>query len=273
MITEARRQVALARIIKGGPSNMTGTLNVLKRVLRPTAFVMMRYLLPRINPAIVGSWTEPIVRRLGFSQAPTPTDIVANYLHGFVLFGRDNPYGTWFHWHGVPARYVITSATATVPTRLRPVQRRGELEVRYDQDIEAIMHYCLQGRTGWLTPELVNVYLEMQELGLIVSVGTYREGRLVGGFWGLDIGGVFGIMSMFHLESHAGTLALAALVEIVAHQGRWSVIDCGAGGPHWKRYGATELSRQQFSALVTKTLLSACLNGRTATSPKPDWGA
>jgi leucyl/phenylalanyl-tRNA--protein transferase len=251
---------------------MAGSFNVLKRILRPAAYVLMRDLLPRINPAIVGSWTEPIVRRLGFSQAPTPTEIVVNYLRGFVLFGRDTPYGPWFHWHGPAARYVITYATATVPNRLRPVQRRGELEVRYDQDIEAIMHHCQEGRTGWLTPEVVNLYLEMQELGLIVSVGTYREGRLVGGFWGLDIGGVFGIMSMFHLESHAGTLALAALVEIVAHQGRWSVIDCGAGGPHWKRYGATELSRQQFSALVTKTLLRASLNGRTATLPKPDRG-
>lgn len=270
MITKARGQVALAGIRKGGPASMAGTLNVFKRTLRPTAFVVMRYLLPRINPAIAGSWTESIVRRLGFSQAPTPTDIIVNYLRGFVLFGRDNPYGNWFHWHGPQARYVITSATATIPNRLRPVQRRRELEVRYDQDIEAIMHYCQEGRTGWLTPEVVNVYLEMQKLGLIVSVGTYREGRLVGGFWGLDIGGVFGIMSMFHLENHAGALALAALVDVVAHQGRWSVIDCGTGGPHWKRYGATELSREQFSALVTKTLLRACLYGRATTLSKPD---
>jgi leucyl/phenylalanyl-tRNA---protein transferase len=246
---------------------MGENLSLLKRLSRRASFAVMRHLLPKISPAIVGSWTEPFVRRLGFSQTPTPTDIVVNYLRGSVLFGRENSYGPWFHWYAVPARYVITSATATIPKRLRPVLRRGELEVRFDQDLEAIVHHCQEGRAGWLTPELVSVYLEMQELGFIASVGTYRAGRLVGGFWGIDIGGVFGIMSMFHLESHAGTVALAALVEIVAHQGRWSVIDCGSGGTHWKGYGATELSREQFSELVTKTLLRASLNGRTAISP------
>jgi len=42
-------------------------------------------------------------------------------------------------------------------------------------------------------------------------VGTYRDGRLVGGLWGLEIGRVFSIMSMFHLENHAGALALRRL--------------------------------------------------------------
>jgi leucyl/phenylalanyl-tRNA---protein transferase len=239
----------------------------LKPVFQLAAFAVMRYVLPRINPASLGSWTEPVVRRLGFSAAPTPADIVANYLRGFVLFGRDNPYGPWFFWHWNPTRCFLTSATATVPKKLRSIQRRGELEVRYDQDIEAIIHHCQEGRTGWLTSEVGKVCLEMQKLGLVVSVGTYREGRLVGGFWGIDIGGVFAIMSMFHLESNAGALALAALVEIVALQGRWSVIDFGPVRPGWKRYGATEMPNEQFCALATKTLLTTCQNRSSRQAP------
>ena len=70
---------------------MAVTLNVFKRVLRPTAFLVMRYLLPRINPASVGSWTESIVRRLGFSQLPRQQIssrticVVLCYLAGITL--------------------------------------------------------------------------------------------------------------------------------------------------------------------------------------------
>jgi Leu/Phe-tRNA-protein transferase len=77
----------------------------------------------------------------------------------------------------------------------------------------------------------------------------------VGGFWGLSVGRVFAIMSMFHLERSAGSLALAALTDSLTHGGRWSIIDCGGPGYHWDRYGARNFSVKRFSALVTRQLL------------------
>lgn len=232
---------------------------------------MLRSLFRKIDPGTVGRRAELFVGRLGSFETPTVATIVSNYLRGFVLFGRPNTYGARFTWHWFPARAIITSDTANVPKKLRPYQRRGELEVRYDQDFEAIINYRQQGRDGWLTPELVEVYIEVQKLGFVATVGTYRDGRLVGGLWGLEIGRVFSIMSMFHLENHAGALALAALVDIVVHEGRWSIIDCGTLKANWQRYGAREIPVQEFSELVIRSLKSSMSRaGWAATLPELD---
>ena len=52
----------------------------------------------------------------------------------------------------------------------------------------------------WITPALIDVYREVRSLGFISTVGTYRDGQLVGGLWGIGIGDAFGLMSMFHRE-------------------------------------------------------------------------
>jgi leucyl/phenylalanyl-tRNA--protein transferase len=221
---------------------------------RASAFLVGRALLRRINPAIPDNRLESAVRWLGFFEPPDPAEVVANYLRGYLLFGRSNPYGQWFHWYRLPARSIITRETAHVPRRQRPLLHRQDVEFRYNQDFELAIRHCQEGRDGWLTDDAIEVYQKMNSLGLIGTVGTYREGQLLGGFWGLSVGRVFAIMSMFHLEKSAGSLALAALTDSLVHGGRWSMIDCGGPGYHWDRYGARNFTVKQFSALVTRQL-------------------
>jgi leucyl/phenylalanyl-tRNA--protein transferase len=221
---------------------------------REWTFLASRGLLRHLNPQIAGTRPEWLFRWLGFFERPEPAEIVANYLRGYLLFGRNTPHGEWFHWYSLPARSVITRDTAQVPRSKRRFLHNGEFEFRYDQDVEQILRFCQTGRDGWLTESAVRVYLDMQKLGLITSIGTYRDGRLVGGFWGLSVGRVFAIMSMFHLESNAGSLALAYLSDAVRRGGRWSIIDCGGPGDHWDRHGAQNLNVPEFSALVTSQL-------------------
>lgn len=187
---------------------------------------------------------------------PTPTaaEVVANYTRGLVLFGRPGARWVPFEWRSFPARAVITRETAKVPKTVRQIGRRGEFEVRFDQDFEAVIHYCQEGRAGWITPALIDVYREVHRLGYVATVGTYRDDRLVGGFWGIGIGQVFSIMSMFHRDDHAGAFALAALVDVVRGDGRWSVIDCGVMVPHFKMYGAREIPESEFCELVWRGL-------------------
>jgi hypothetical protein len=115
---------------------------------------------------------------------------------------------------------------------------------------------CQEGRTGWIwiTPALIEVYREVRRLGFVSTVGTYRDGRLVGGLWGIGIGRVFGVMSMFHREDQAGSLAVAALVDAVLSEDRWSVIDFGVLTPNFQMYGAREISAGHFRELVWSNL-------------------
>lgn len=187
---------------------------------------------------------------------PTAPQVVANYTRGLTLFGRSRARRALFEWRSVPTRGVITPETAKVPKTVRALQRRTELSVKFDQDFEEIIHSCQRNSEDWvwLTPPLIEVYRELHRLGFVGTVAAYRDGQPVGGLWGISVGRVFGCHSMFHREDSAGSLALAALVDIVAADGRWSVFDCGRVNPHFKMYGAREIPEDQFCELVWQTL-------------------
>jgi leucyl/phenylalanyl-tRNA--protein transferase len=204
------------------------------------------------DPANFVARAENLIGRVGFFEAPSADIIVGKCLQGFVLFGRPNTASLF--WRRFPARAIITRETAKIPRTVRSVQRRGELEVRYNQDLKAIISGCQEGRTGWLTPAIVNIYLDLQKLGLVAGVGTYRDGQLVGGLFGLHIGRVFSVTSLFHRESCAGVLAVAAVVEMLANGCHWSLVDFGLINSTWYRYGAREVAVEEFSKLALQHL-------------------
>jgi leucyl/phenylalanyl-tRNA--protein transferase len=251
----------LRRLAELGPRRIvTGTL-------RPFAVAVLRCVVWVADPATVGWWAARVAkqpeqaaadlaRRVGSLIPPTAPEVVANYTRGLLLFGRAPSCDTAFAWVRPPVRAVITRETAKVPKRLRTVQRHGELEVRYDQDFEAIIQHCMDGRTGWLTPSLIDVYREVHRLGFVATVGTYRDGKLVGGFWGIEIGRALAVLSMFHRENNAGALALAAVSDEVSGDGRWAMVDFVDLNPNFERYGASEIPVAQFTELVWRSLKS-----------------
>jgi leucyl/phenylalanyl-tRNA---protein transferase len=174
---------------------------------------------------------------------PTAAEVLANYGRGQILFGMRR-MGT-FRWQTFEKRAVITAESARVPKRLQSQRRKLDFEVRFGEDHEAIIEACTEGRDGWLTGPTVEVYREIHALGCLSTVGIYQEGALVGGLWGIAVGGTFGIMSMFHRVDHAGAVAVAALSEAVA-AGEWSTIDCGWLNENFRRYGAYEIPTSEF---------------------------
>lgn len=188
------------------------------------------------------------------SSRPTATEVLANYSRGMVLFGRSNSRMAPFVWDRFPMRTIITKENAKVPVSVRRYRRHSELKVRFNENFEEIIYQCSVGRTEWLTPELISIYLEVHELGFTAAVGTYRDDQLVGGLWGLAVGRVVSVYSMFHRENHAGTFAFAALTESITDDGQWSIIDCGVPNAHAARYGAAEVSREKFCELLWKGL-------------------
>ena len=98
-------------------------------------------------------------------ESPSAAEIAANYTRGWVLFGVDVPGVGGLEWRRFPKRAVITRETARVPKRLRSIQRRQDLVVRYDEDFEAIVGHCREGRSGWLTDQAVDAYRSLMGLG------------------------------------------------------------------------------------------------------------
>jgi leucyl/phenylalanyl-tRNA--protein transferase len=184
-----------------------------------------------------------------------------------VLFGLRRV--SKFEWRSYENRAVITADSAKVPKRVQQVRRKLDLEVRFGEDHDAIIERCQEGRDGWLTSEVADVYRELDGLGCLATVGAYQDGLLVGGLWGPAIGGTFGIMSMFHTVDHAGAVALAALSDAVG-EGEWAMADCGLLNENFRRYGAYEVPTSEFCELVWRGVSAPRpRRGRGDATPRP----
>src|SRR5215472_11500815 len=137
--------------INSGTGQSQMSVHSIRNIARAGAFLVLRSAAQRMSPAVPNNRIEAAVRWLGFFEAPEPAEVIANYLRGYLLFGRRNPYGEWFHWYRLSARSVITRETAHVPRRQRPLLHRDDIEFRYNQDFELVIRHCQEGRDGWLT--------------------------------------------------------------------------------------------------------------------------
>jgi leucyl/phenylalanyl-tRNA--protein transferase len=162
---------------------------------------------------------------------------------------------------------VLPVAEFRVSRSLRKRLRAGIFETRIDTEFRAVIAACArtpragQDRT-WITPEMVDAYCELHRQGYAHSVESWRDGRLVGGLYGIALGRVFFGESMFAHETDASKVALAALV---AQLQRLAVplIDCQQETAHLATFGARPIPRARFAAHLAELIHSA--------DPPPGW--
>jgi leucyl/phenylalanyl-tRNA--protein transferase len=119
-------------------------------------------------------------------------------------------------------------------------------EVTFDRDFEGVMRGCGDREEGtWITQEFIDIYGELQRRGKAHSVEVWREGRLVGGTYGVAIGGAFMAESMFHYETDASKVALSALVARLRDRG-FQLLDTQYLTPHLASLGAVEIPHRVY---------------------------
>jgi leucyl/phenylalanyl-tRNA--protein transferase len=172
-----------------------------------------------------------------------PGTILLAYRTGLfpMRVGLDGPVGWW----SPDPRGVIPLDGLIVSRSLRRSQRRFELRV--DTEFEAVMRACADPSRphGWIDESFVEAYGELHRLGWAHSVETWRDGELVGGLYGLAIGGLFAGESMFHRASDASKVALLNTVEIL-RDGGVTLFDVQWVTPHLESLGAVEMARREY---------------------------
>jgi len=133
-----------------------------------------------------------------------------------------------------------------------------KFEFRINHDFEGVMRKCRNVRIDqeegtWILEEVIDAYLKIYEMGLAKSFETYYEGELVGGLYGIDLGGIFCGESMFHTMRDASKAALVHLAQF-ALENEYELIDCQVPSEHLKRMGAVEMSRDAFLELLEKII-------------------
>ncbi|WP_457606918.1 leucyl/phenylalanyl-tRNA--protein transferase [Nitratifractor sp.] len=153
-------------------------------------------------------------------------------------------------WWSPDPRLVLYPEKLRLSRSFRRVLRNRAYEVRFDRRFEEVIRACARtprpGQEGtWLTEEMQEAYTELHQRGFAHSVEVMMEGELVGGLYGIAMGGIFFGESMFSRRPDASKIALKALSDVLRETG-YDLIDCQVVTYHLVRLGAEEIPRERF---------------------------
>lgn len=161
-------------------------------------------------------------------------------------------------WFSPDPRLVIFPEKYKPSGSLLKLIRLGKFKVSFDSDFESVIKNCAKvsrkNQSGtWITSEMKEAYIKLHNKGFAHSVETYFGDKLVGGLYGVSLGGAFFGESMFHLESNASKVAFYYLVKRCRDM-NFDFIDSQVSTDHMKRMGATDISRTDFLNILKKTV-------------------
>ncbi len=179
-----------------------------------------------------------------------PSLLISAYLQGVFPMGVDGE----LHWFSPDPRAVVPLDAFHVSKTLAQTIRRQPFEIRIDGAFREVVLACADRPEGtWITAEIVKAYTELNRLGFAHSVEAWHEDSLVGGLYGVSIGGAFFGESMFHRRRDASKVALAHLVERLRSRG-FTLLDIQFMTAHLKRFGAVEIPRDDYLMLLRKAV-------------------
>ena len=192
-----------------------------------------------------------------------PARLLDAYRHGIFPWGT---VGTQPLWYSPDPRMVLFPDEFRLSRSLQKTLRAQHFEVRFDSNFAGVMAGCAEtprpGQDGtWITPDMLNAYIRLHELGWAHSVETYVEGDLAGGLYGLAIGRMFYGESMFSRRSDASKVAFAHLIRYLSAN-QFEMIDCQMRTEHLASLGGREIPRASFLARLMA--LTAASSSRTA---------
>ena len=187
-----------------------------------------------------------------------PETLVTAYSSGLfpMPVGRRRRLGWW----SPDPRGLLPLDRLVVSRSLRRSMRR--YEIRIDSAFTQTMSRCGDPRRphGWITGEFITAYARLHDLGIAHSIETWTpEGELVGGLYGVSIGGLFAGESMFHSQTDASKVALVALAEVLSTT-NGALLDIQWATPHLASLGAVEVERNRYLELLARALASDALS-------------
>jgi leucyl/phenylalanyl-tRNA---protein transferase len=197
----------------------------------------------------------------------SPARLIAAYKRGIFPWYS---YGQPILWWCPDPRAVLMPANFRTTRSLAKSMRNKGMTTRIDSDFRSVIEACgsedIRPGGTWLSAEMQAAYWRLHQLGYAHSVETWMGDRLVGGLYGVAIGGVFFGESMFSLETDASKIALRRLCDHLKTCG-FHMIDCQMATPHLLSLGAALLPRPQFIQLLAS---HACSDASERRWRQPD---
>ena len=178
-----------------------------------------------------------------FDRPFTAENVLEGYSQGIFPMGDDED--DLIYWFSPDPRAILPLSEFHTSRSLRRAIRHGGFEVTANRAFAEVMVGCGEGRPVWITDRVHELYNQLHELNRAHSIEVWLEGRLVGGLYGVQVGGAFMAESKFHRVTNASKVALAALVEHLKLHG-FLLLEVQYMTDHLHRFGAREISRADY---------------------------
>ena len=192
--------------------------------------------------------------------------LLGAYSQGFFPMAVEGRIG----WFSPQRRGILPIEGLHVPRRLQRVLRQGRFRGTTNRAFPAVIAACAErpGEGTWLDAELIASYTALHEAGHAHSIEVWQGERLAGGLYGVSLRGAFFGESMFHTVTDASKVALCLLVERLRRRG-YRLLDIQWLTAHLARFGAVEVPRRRYLALLAAALAADCRFAAPPRGPRP----
>ncbi len=182
--------------------------------------------------------------------------LLKGYSQGFFPWYQDKD--DIFYWYCIKERMFLFVDDIKITKKLAQKLRSDKWEIRYNTNFREVIKNCArikrkEENETWISDNFINSYTALHEAGFAISVESYYEGELVGGFYGVGIGKYFSGESMFAKKSDASKLALIYFA-LSCRENGVEFIDCQVPSEHLKSMGGKVLKMEECLALIKKAV-------------------
>lgn len=180
----------------------------------------------------------------------TPETLLAAYARGYFPMA-DNRNSEDLHWFSPLQRGVMPlDEHFHIPRSLQKFIKQCSYDIRVDTAFEEVITTCADMRSEkrmntWINDTIIQLYCELARLGFAHSIEAWEEGQLVGGLYGVSLGGAFFGESMFSHKPHASKVALVRLVNRLRNAG-YKLLDTQYVNDHLRQFGVQEVPRKDY---------------------------
>jgi leucyl/phenylalanyl-tRNA--protein transferase len=188
-------------------------------------------------------------------EAITPEIVISGYTQGFFPMADEDD--GQIYWHSPDPRAIIPFDNVKVPRSLRQSIRKHNYQIKINQNFEEVINFCAKRDSTWISSLIINIYTELNIMGFAHSVECYSEDELVGGLYGISIGGAFFGESMFNKKTDAAKACFYYLIKHISNR-NFILLDSQYINPFTEQLGAIEIPKSNYLKLLNKALTLPC---------------
>lgn len=178
-------------------------------------------------------------------------ELLAAYKCG--MFPMANEKTGKINWYEPEKRAILPLYGLRISRSLNRKIKHKTYSVSFDKSFREVITNCSKRTTTWISDEIIESYQNLFSLGYVHSVETWKRKKLVGGLYGVSIGGAFFGESMFSVEVDASKVALVKLVEHL-NKKNFILVDCQFMTSHLKSLGAIDIPKTEYLTLLSRAI-------------------